>query len=578
MASEFYNITQNSAAEPIDDACSSQVTDMEATQEPPTFPLPTQSLVAPLSPPPRRVVGFVVGLENYQPRRDQMPVVDYAHNDANAFADALRQLYGVTNTEMLVLLDSDATKARLEYELRETIRGLNHDDLFVFYYAGHGYHNAQGNRITAWDSSAWNAETTLLIREVLLDPLSQSSCRQALLFIDACAVALRDLVASRDVLTSLDPKELRDFLGGSRYCATFLSCSPGEKSYPSEKLRHGIWTYFLLRALRGEAPEALGPSRFMTDVGLRDYLRVEVPKFMKGNETTASSQTPMAILNATSTVGILELLQLPLENRAAEAENQELADGVLTSQVANLPASSRNGRASIPNKVIPKSCHLTLVHSSQLTIEATHVATLTLITDEPDYLSKSIEEIKQQLSRNVLLDKSSVASDATLAELLSNVSAQSRLLDWLSTASFSAHLYFASPKALSDEMVWPLPRRQFEFIALPLIHRLSDKSISVLKLNSNFMDIGAYLDVALAHIENEFHRAIPRPLSGGRRRIPGRSLLELAELVLICCQKYLADPSEPTARAIFAHVRTRLKYATNVATGDRHTRDKNPLP
>jgi hypothetical protein len=78
--------------------------------------------------------------------------------------------------------------AAFDYTLLQAIGSLEADDLFIFYYAGHGFHGPGGNRITAWDTHPFHIEgTTLLLRDVLMDRLTGSSCEHALAFIDACA-------------------------------------------------------------------------------------------------------------------------------------------------------------------------------------------------------------------------------------------------------------------------------------------------------------------------------------------------------------------------------------------------------
>lgn len=120
------------------------------------------------------------------------------------------------------MLDSEATCASLKYDLASAIKSLAPDDLFIFYYAGHGFHGAGGNRITAWDSNSFNVEgTTLLLRDVLTDQLAASSCERALVFVDACAGGFTPL--GRDVVTSMNPQELKEFLGAATYSAMFLS-------------------------------------------------------------------------------------------------------------------------------------------------------------------------------------------------------------------------------------------------------------------------------------------------------------------------------------------------------------------
>ncbi|MFZ0457614.1 MAG: caspase family protein [Rhodoplanes sp.] len=253
-----------------------------------------------------RVVAVIVGIENYQTRSSGvLPTVEYAHDDAKEFADVLSQIYGPEQLECDVLLDQNATCTGLHDKLGYLIKNLEKDDLFVFYYAGHGFHGVGGNRITAFDTNAFNIPgTTLLLSDLLIEPLTRSQCEHALLFVDACASAFQQVVSGRDVVSDLNSQELKAFLESATYCALFLSCSPGEKSYPAMPLKHGVWTSFLLKAMRGEAPEALTKSRHITDSSLRDYLRWEVPRYITRELQVAGSQTPQAIITASNTFAI----------------------------------------------------------------------------------------------------------------------------------------------------------------------------------------------------------------------------------------------------------------------------------
>lgn len=268
------------------------------------------SLPKPLAPrlPPHglpddgNLVAFVIGVEDYQTKvKGQIPTVEFARNDAEAIAEALKTIYGPERSDVQLLVDDQATLGNIPYYLKQTIGGLGENDLFVFYYAGHGYHGAGGNRITAWDSNAHGtAETTLLLQDILIAPLAKSACKRALAFVDACGTPLPG-DKSRDVVSEMDPHELKAFLEAATYSALYLSCEPGQKSYPSAQLKHGIWTHFLLSALRGEDDQALGPGRNLTDASLRDYLRKAVPRYITKNTNYKGVQTPMAIVEASNT-------------------------------------------------------------------------------------------------------------------------------------------------------------------------------------------------------------------------------------------------------------------------------------
>ena len=156
------------------------------------------------------VLAVVVGIEEYQDRSTgTLPNVDYARSDVEGFTDTLRIMYGDERLDFQLLIDNDATLTTIQYSLHQTIGSLNEDDLFVFYYAGHGFYGAGGNRITAWDTNTYNIEgTTLLLTDVLIDPLTASVCPRALAFVDACATEFEPLIRARDIVNSMNYTEL----------------------------------------------------------------------------------------------------------------------------------------------------------------------------------------------------------------------------------------------------------------------------------------------------------------------------------------------------------------------------------
>jgi hypothetical protein len=309
------------------------------------------------------VKALIVGIENYQKQASgALPTVHYAKRDAEAFRDALQEIYG-DRLDAEVLLDEQASGNNLKYQLDGFIKSLGKDDLFIFYYAGHGFHGEGGNRITAWDSNAYGVEgTTLLLREVLLDPLSASECCRALAFVDACAANFQATVPSRSVISGFDERELKEFLKATEYFALFLSCSPQEKSYPSDQLKHGIWTHFLLKALRGEDDEALGPGRYLTDESLKNYLRVAVPRYITNEMTLRGTQKPQAMITADGTFAICEI-RLPVVVVSDAGDLSELSllpedeffEGVEEGKIQSLDGFQKVCGHSVPMRMSTKA-------------------------------------------------------------------------------------------------------------------------------------------------------------------------------------------------------------------------------
>lgn len=266
---------------------------------------------------PKRVVVYAIGLEKYHSRSaGQIPDVRYAVADAHAFVAAMRDMWSgrVDDFEEDILTDAEASLTRICDDLRWKIRNLDADDLFVFYYAGHGFYGVGGNRITAADTNVAHLDTTTaLIREIITDPLEESACEHSLLFIDACAADLQDGFGMRDVVTSMTADEYKDFLETSEYSAVFLSCKPKEKSFSCHQLKHGVWTWHLVQAILGKADEAIDAQRWVTDASLRTYLTNTVSKYVRDVMAMSSAQTPQARITAT---GSFPIRHVPLPTLA----------------------------------------------------------------------------------------------------------------------------------------------------------------------------------------------------------------------------------------------------------------------
>jgi hypothetical protein len=306
-----------------------------------------------------RVIAFIIGIEEYQPRAQGIDKVAFAKADANGFAEALKTFYPEGRLEIYTYFDSHATLSNLSYELKSAIGSLESSDLFIFYYAGHGFHGAGGNRITAWDTHPFNIEeTTLQLREALIDPLTESECEHALAFVDACGENFAPLVQNRSVVTSMNDQELKEFLQSAKFSALFLSCGPGEKSYPSQKLGHGIWTYYLLEALEGRAETALGPGRYLTDVGLRDFLKHSVKNFITRETNRQEKQTPVAHIASSSTFAIREVPKKKVSilkpgdlSFIKFSPTAEYVEGVEQGLIRSLPGFSKSRRHFEPDTI-----------------------------------------------------------------------------------------------------------------------------------------------------------------------------------------------------------------------------------
>jgi len=279
--------------------------------------------------------------------------VPYARADAEEFAASLREAYSDIEVDVQLLVNENASLISSLESIRRQIEALRDRDLFVFYYAGHGFCGNDGNRLAAWDMSRLEITgTTLLLRDDLIEPLRRHQHAGSLMFLDACAAGLSAVRGGE--IDGLDAAGIEASFDDARNYGVFLSCLPGEKSYASVKLGHGVWTNFLLRAMRGETEDALAPDRWLTGIGLRDWLRIEVPRFITRELSVRGSQTPQAILDETN---IFRIRQIPESKQAGASELaglplkncDEYLHGVETGAIRQIEGF--NKRNKLPNRL-----------------------------------------------------------------------------------------------------------------------------------------------------------------------------------------------------------------------------------
>lgn len=253
-----------------------------------------------------KTIAIIIAIENYAPREEnQISNVKYATNDALKFKEVLIKSLNVDKDDIYMYMNEKALKSSLEYDLKGLFYSLTEEDRLVFYYVGHGFHNGITNYLSTYDMHQYNiAETAVSLRKILLDPLRKSKCKNALIFIDACAQSFQDENA-RSQITDINDEELKLLINEFQYYAIFLSCQPGQSSYSSDILKNGIWTHHLVNAIGGAVSEVIHSNKYITDRLLQDYLSNSVFKYTK--EELGYNQNPKAILDSSYENVIVEI-------------------------------------------------------------------------------------------------------------------------------------------------------------------------------------------------------------------------------------------------------------------------------
>jgi WD40 repeat protein len=230
---------------------------------------------------------IVVGINTYKNPKYNL---NYALADATSFAEAItkgsKNLFTKTNT--VFIKDADATKEGMVAAFNKIKATAKPQDLFVFYYAGHGVINDKKQFfLVPYDVTQLYGNDEALAQKgfstVEMQQMSKDIKAQKQLFIlDACqsAAALNDVVSSRGVAEEKAIAQL------ARATGTFWLTASSSDQFASEfsQLGHGSFTYCLLQAFKGDA----NPGDKKLTVKILDaYLQIKVPEITQKYKGTA---------------------------------------------------------------------------------------------------------------------------------------------------------------------------------------------------------------------------------------------------------------------------------------------------
>jgi len=228
---------------------------------------------------------LAVGINEY---RNASLNLNYAVADAKGFANTIQEkgkgLY--KNIEVHTIFNKDATKANILSKLEELTLKVQPEDVFYFYYAGHGslvddrFYFIPTDNVRLYEPEALekNAIYAGEVQRILKD---MPALKQVIV-IDACHAG-----GSVEQLATRGGGEEKALAQLSRSAGVHVFASAGSEQYAGEfeTLGHGIFTYVLLKGINGEADGAPLDGK-VTIYELKSYLDDQVPvltKELKGN-------------------------------------------------------------------------------------------------------------------------------------------------------------------------------------------------------------------------------------------------------------------------------------------------------
>jgi len=203
---------------------------------------PTLGRELPLVQPHRR--ALVIGAADYQ----HLSKLNYPGSDAKRFREELISSYRFTPDSIQLISNEPEANAKPTSEgIRDSLEKLLNDptlnkgDLFILFFSGHGMGTPKGDYLCPVDATAANIEQTGVPVQEIVGKFVRAGLRNVLVITDACRAGDKNDFGN----------ELIE-LGKKSNIAILLGCEPGTKSYESPKLKSGVFTHFLIRALENK--------------------------------------------------------------------------------------------------------------------------------------------------------------------------------------------------------------------------------------------------------------------------------------------------------------------------------------
>lgn len=214
--------------------------------------------------------SLLVGVNQYWD--DNLPCLRYSAFDCQGLGSALTEAtQGFPRKELIIhhdFAEQSPTLEAVRASLQQIVTAAKPQDTILLYFSGHGVldPNSQQVVLCLTDTSKDDLRRTGLSLPEVLQLLSNSPVNRQMLWLDACHSGDMTLRGAKGEITGrpvLNPTRqlvevLRQRAAQSRGFYALLSCDQKQRSWEFPELKHGLFTYYLMRGLRGEAADSQG--------------------------------------------------------------------------------------------------------------------------------------------------------------------------------------------------------------------------------------------------------------------------------------------------------------------------------
>ncbi len=218
-------------------------------------------------------VALIIGIEKY----DRSPDASFANLDAKYFYEYARKGFGISKSNIKLLIDEDANLIQSLATINKWLPGKvksGQTDLVIFF-AGHGLASNNGEELylLSQDSDPDLLSRTALSRTELFAEIMSLNPKSVTLFLDTCysGVSREEetlLASARPVRIVADEQDTPDNF-------TIFSASQLDQiSSGLSEAKHGIFSYYLMKGLEGNAD--INQDKKITNGELLAYMNENV--------------------------------------------------------------------------------------------------------------------------------------------------------------------------------------------------------------------------------------------------------------------------------------------------------------
>lgn len=223
---------------------------------------------------------FVVGINKYKNNKLEL---NYARPDAEAFKKVITEnTHSIFKSlELYALYDEEASRSNILQTLDKIATKVKPEDVFIFYYAGHGsmvdnrFFFIPAESIRLYDIRSLEREA--IEASLLQEKFKNIPALKQMIIMDACQSG-----GSVELLATRGAAEEKAIAQLSRSVGIHVLASAGSEQFATEfaELGHGLFTYVLIKALQGEADGAPHDGK-VTIYELKSYLDDQVPEMTR---------------------------------------------------------------------------------------------------------------------------------------------------------------------------------------------------------------------------------------------------------------------------------------------------------